>query len=210
MIPLLNPSGWATVPPHDAEVQSPQRASDLLLPSVPGFHQDRAQGQDGQGKREKRRAATAARFKPREETEMKTKVTKIASKAKAPARTKATTGLLAMIEAGVIKTNLQLQGKYKGKEFTATTQKDGVLFRGKTFTSFSSAASAAMSTVIGGKPAVDGWLFWRTKDGSKVSDLRPGHVVRTRKPDSAGSPAKTAPVRTRTAEASERKEARHE
>jgi hypothetical protein len=71
-----------------------------------------------------------------------------------------------VIQAGLLPTPLKLFRKYKGKVMQAVLNADGsVEFGGQRFSSCSSAAEYARSTVTGRKMNTNGWSFWQYTDG---------------------------------------------
>ena len=82
--------------------------------------------------------------------------------------------LLAELDADGARWPVTLRKTYKGTDFTASLARDGrVTVLGKTYRTFSGAAHAAMTSVVGtDKPVtVNGWEFWkwRRSDGVMVA-----------------------------------------
>ena len=68
--------------------------------------------------------------------------------------------------AGSIDSRIALRGTLKGRTYRASLRKDGLVrFRNKLYKSPSSAASAIT------KRAMNGWWFWKYKDGRKWIEL---------------------------------------
>jgi hypothetical protein len=79
--------------------------------------------------------------------------------------------LLSLIASGKLSSGTQLHHEARKRAeltVTATVTNNGILFRGRTFTSPSGAARA-----VTGRP-VDGWLFWRLPSGEQLGTLRAG------------------------------------
>jgi hypothetical protein len=73
-----------------------------------------------------------------------------------------------VVQAGLLPTPLKLFRKYKGKVMQAGLNADGsVEFGGQRFSSCSSAAEFARSTVTGRKMNTNGWSFWQYTDADQ-------------------------------------------
>jgi len=73
-----------------------------------------------------------------------------------------------VVQGGLLPTPLKLFRKYKGKLMQAVLNSDGsVEFGGQRFSSCSSAAEFARSTVTGRKMNTNGWSFWRYTDADQ-------------------------------------------
>lgn len=94
-----------------------------------------------------------------------------------------------LISAGLIRPPFELTSGYRGRTIEARVEANGdVTFAGVTYASCSTAASAAIATVIGRRKPVNGWDFWKFSDegGRKL----PLSVLRTRASASKeGSPS---------------------
>jgi len=82
-----------------------------------------------------------------------------------------------LIQAGLIHPPLELTKTYKGKLVTASVEADGtVTYNGQSYSSLSTAASAARQTVLGRPVNTNGWNFWRFRDTDgrvkQVDELR--------------------------------------
>lgn len=83
-----------------------------------------------------------------------------------------------IVSQGLIKLPCKIFAKYKNVEVAATIEKSGrIIFRNAEFRSLSTAASAARKHVLGWNdskrgPSTNGWVFWKTSDGKKLSELR--------------------------------------
>jgi hypothetical protein len=81
-------------------------------------------------------------------------------------------GLSDLIQSGLLSSPIKLFCKYKGRTLEATVLSDGsVEFQGKKFTSCSTAAEYARSTVTGRKMHTNGWVFWQYLDNGKKRTL---------------------------------------
>ena len=74
-----------------------------------------------------------------------------------------------LIEDGILKPPVELRRSYKGREFSATIQKNGsVRFNNRICTSLSNAAAKARAIALGKNlnrpPATNGWTFWEYFD----------------------------------------------
>ena len=72
-----------------------------------------------------------------------------------------------LIEAGVIKPPLEIERCYKGQQFTARIDADGlVTFQGRTYNSLSVAGAMARAAALkrSSYQATNGWIFWRLRD----------------------------------------------
>ena len=91
--------------------------------------------------------------------------------------------LPALIQAGFIRTPLEMVRDYKGTHFAATVREDGgVIFAGAAYDSLSTAAGMARKSVSGTSPdrpypATNGWTFWQYRD-EKTGELRMMYELR--------------------------------
>ena len=90
------------------------------------------------------------------------------SKPRQSGRSNKTVHLKHVIQAGIVRPPLDLHARYKGQRVSARIEADGtVTFRGRSFTSSSSAASSARRFVSGTPNArfpTNGWTFWQFTD----------------------------------------------
>ena len=104
---------------------------------------------------------------PEELTKPRPKRKKRPSKQRSSPKARSGVSLRDLVEAGLIRPRTVLTHLYKGRELTATVNKDGtVTFGSEVFKSPSMAGGAARASVSGKKPGgrlppTNGWRFWR-------------------------------------------------
>jgi hypothetical protein len=92
-----------------------------------------------------------------------------------------------LIDAGLIKSPLELEREYKGARLVATILPDGrVSFGGQSYGSLSTAAGMARKSIVGapkGKPfpATNGWAFWQFRDPTTGELLQVDTIRRTKR-----------------------------